>query len=148
MATANVTKLNVSTNKLTVSGSTKSHNKVTKEKPQAIVKVPHSFVLDFSTCSPAEIMELAKDGVVVKLQSRTRNTFFAKENMREDGKTPKLSFAKIATDIMSGTINVKTAIVEKSRGPGINKVAKTEALFKGMSPEEKAATMKLLASMK
>ena len=133
---------------INVEGKVKSHNAVSKDKPQSVVKQAFALALDFSKCTPAEIMDLAKDGIIVKLQSRARTMFFAKENMGKDGKTPVKSFASIIRDNMSGTIDVKAAIVEKARTPGKSLLTKTSEMLAKLSVEERKAMLATLSNIK
>jgi hypothetical protein len=131
---------------LTCEGKIKSHKAKKGEKP--VDAVPFNLVLDFSACSPEEVLELAKDGIIVSLQSRTRSAFWAKENMGKDGKSPVKSFPAFVKEHMSGKIDVKKAVVDKQRLPGKSLVEKTADMLKGMSPEQRKAILAQLQAAK
>lgn len=110
--------------------------------------VPFVVTLDFSKCSVEEVQALAADGIIVRLQGRARSGFKGKSNMAKDGKTPVANFQSFVKTHLSGTVDVKAAIVDAARAKGKPASVKIADMFAGMSKEEKAATLKLIASMK
>ena len=125
-----------------VARSIKSHNKPDTKKPQAVAKADFNVKIDFSTCEPAEIMDIAVDQIIVTLQSRARQKFFAKENMGKDGKTPVKSFDMIVRETIPTLVNVKDMIVSKARAPGKSLGVKVQDMLNKLSPAEKAAQLK------
>jgi hypothetical protein len=145
---SNVVALKNTTAIVNVERSVKSHNAMSKTKPFPIAKTDFNVAIDFTTCEPAEIMAIAVDAIVVTLQSRARQKFFAKENMGKDGKTPIKSFNMIVKENIPTRLNVKDEIVLKARTPGKSLLEKTGEYMKKLSPEERAAMLKQLAAMK
>jgi hypothetical protein len=126
----------------------KSHNEVSKKKPLPIASGDFNVVVDFSTCSPAEIMAIAVDAIIVTVQAKTRSAYFAKTNIGKDGKTPVKSFNMIMKENIPAVINVKDAIVSKARTPGKSLFEKTGDMLAKMNPEERAAMLKRLSNIK
>jgi hypothetical protein len=123
---------------VSANGGVKSHNEVTKEKPLPIQKAAWELKLDFSKCSFEDLLDYAKDTVVIKKQAACRAAFWAKDNFGKDGKTPIKSFQKITSENMSGTVDVK-ALLAARRAPGKSIVDKAELQFKKMTAEEQRA---------
>ena len=116
--------------------------------------VPFKVVLDFTQCSDTDILGIAVDAAIVKLQGKSRVSFWSKSN-RKEGKeklavkklTPadmKVSFTQYVAKYMSGTVNVKEAIVNTMRGPAKSDVEKATDMVNKLSPAEKAAMLKQL----
>ncbi len=123
-----------------VSGETKAN--------EGAAPLPFTMKLDFSKCSPEEIMDLAADGIVVKLQGRARSAFKAKSNMAKDGKTPINAFAHFAKAHLAGVVDIKTAIVDARRTPGKSDLEKATELLGKLDPEARKALLASLASKK
>ena len=122
--------------------SIKSHNDPKKRNGMAVVKADFNVDIDFANMSPREIMDIAVDAIVVTLQSRARQKFFAKENMGKDGKTPVKSFNVIVRENIPARVNVREEIVSKARTPGKSLGVKVADMFEKLSPTEKAAQLK------
>lgn len=137
--------LNNST-RINVERSIKSHNDPKKRNGVAVFKTDFNMVVDFTTCTPAEIMAIAVDQIVIAKQSAARSAFFSKENM-PDGKTPKKSFNVIVKENIPAVLNVKKEIVEKARTPGKSLLEKTASMFATLSPEEQKAQLARLQNM-
>jgi hypothetical protein len=135
----NVVTLPKSEAQISVERSIKSHNEVSKKKPLPIAKGDFTTVVDFSTCTPAEIMAIAVDAIIVTVQAKTRSAYFAKTNIGKDGKTPIKSFNMIMRENIPPMINVKAAIVSKARTPGKSLLEKTSELLNKLTPEQKKA---------
>jgi len=118
--------------------------------------VPFKVVLDFTQCSETDVLAIACDNAIVKLQGKSRVGFWSKSN-RKEGKekltvkklTPadmKEPFTKYVAKYMSGVVNVKETIVNTMRGPAKSNVDKAADMVNKLSPAEKAAMLKLLAA--
>jgi hypothetical protein len=137
----NVVTLPKSESQISVERSIKSHNEVSKKKPLPIASGDFTTVVDFSTCTPAEIMAIAVDAIIVTVQAKTRSAYFAKTNIGKDGKTPIKSFNMIMRENIPPMINVKAAIVAKARQPGKSLEAKFMENFAKLTPAQKAAKL-------
>lgn len=148
MAKSNVVVLPKSETRIAVERHIKSHNEVSKKRPLPIAETDFNMTLDFSTCSPADIMAIAVDQIVIAMQAKARTAFFAKTNIGKDGKTPVKSFNMIVKENIPAVVNVQKDVVEKARKPGKSLLEKTGEYMKKLSPEERTAMLKQLAAMK
>jgi hypothetical protein len=150
-ARGNIVPINV--DKPAVHGTVKSHSEKRKELGP-VHKYDFDIVLDFTNMTRADLIAMATDSAVIKLQANTRSAYHRpydpedkSGNMGKDKKSPQMPFAKIAAKHMTGTIDVKTVLMSNTRARGKDKVTKAGDMFAGMSPEQKAATLKMLQNM-
>jgi hypothetical protein len=150
--TTNIVPINVDI--VPVHGKVKSHTEKKVKELGPVHVYDFDLVLDFSNCSKADLIAMATDSAVIKLQANTRSTYHRPYdaddktgNMGKDKKSPQMPFTKIAAKHMTGTIDVKTVLMSNTRARGKDKVTKAGDMFAGMSAEQKAATLKMLQNM-
>ena len=109
----------------------------------------HTFnaVLDFGGIEAKDLYRMAAQTIVIKRAGNIRTAYAADTNKDKAGKFVK-PFAHFVKEYMSGTINVKEAIVPKMRANAkVSKSKKIETTFETLSDAEKADMLKKLQTM-